>query len=124
MQKIRIELDESKSDYESKTAQKTHSDLLVRIQATNNDSSQSIRFIARDIGVSYQAWSHLVFLQQEEKGPIFITGHEGLHCKSFEPTQASIPTEHVLVFLRYENFIGIRLWIYRTTIGLLYPHKI
>ena len=41
---------------------------------------------------------------QDENKPIFITGHskqeERLCCKNFEQTQASSPTEHVLLFRR------------------------
>ena len=37
------------------------------------------------------------------------TGHERqeerLHCKAFEQTQASAPSEHTLVFLKWEKFL-------------------
>ena len=81
--------------------------------STDNDPRKSIKFIARDMSnfwVSYQvgrAERHLVFLIQDEKGPIFITDHEGqeekLCCKVFKQIQVS-QTKHDLVFLRWGKF--------------------
>ena len=58
------------------------------------------------------AWRHSVFLIQDEKLPIFITGHEGqeekLYSKAFEQTQASPPTKHALIFLRWEKLLMVK----------------
>ena len=52
----------------------------------------------KTFGISYKRW----------KGDNFITGHEGPeerpHCKAFQQTQTSPPTEHILVFLRWKKF--------------------
>ena len=64
------------------------------------------------VRVSYQAgsaWRHLVFLILDEKGSIFITGNQRQEkrpcCKAFQQTQAPLPTEHTLHFLRWEKFL-------------------
>ena len=81
-----------------------------------HDSSKSIRYIARDIGVSEFLIRQLVhgdiqyFLYNLRKGSIFITGHQGqekrLSCKAFEQIQVSPPADHGLVFLREKNLQG------------------
>ena len=64
------------------------------------------------VGVSHLAgiaWRHSLFLEQDEKRPIFKKGQkwqeEKSRCKAFQQTQASTPTEHALVFLRKERFL-------------------
>ena len=66
-----------------------------------------------NVWVLYQAvnvWRHSVFLIQDEKGPMFITGHERLeqrpHNKAFPQIQASSPTKQALVFLRWEKMVN------------------
>ena len=60
------------------------------------------------VWVFYQAgcaWRHSVFLLQDKKGPVSIIGHkEQGESKAFEITQESRPTEHTLVFLKWEKF--------------------
>ena len=53
----------------------------------DNNPRKAIRSIARDMGVYESLLRHSVFLMQHEKGPIFITDHEGLEerqgCQAF-----------------------------------------
>ena len=52
------------------------------------------------------AWRYSVFLIQNEKWTIFITGHEDRpHYKAFQQSQASPPTKKALIFLRWENLL-------------------
>ena len=64
------------------------------------------------VRVSYQAdiaWRHSVFLTQNEKGPILITGYNGqeerLRWKAFQQAQKFPPTGHTLAFFRWKNFL-------------------
>ena len=79
---------------------------------TDNDPNKLIQLYDQqheNVWVSYQvsnAWRHSVFLIQDVKEPNFVTGQEErLHWKPFRHTQESLPTEHILVFLRWENFL-------------------
>ena len=108
------QLDEFNGDYDGTVVPKPHSVVLRRKELLNLlvRSRKSFRSVARDMGVevSYQAgsvWRHSVFLIQDDKGSIFITRHEQdkrPRCKDLEQTQASLLTEHTLVFLKWEKF--------------------
>ena len=74
--------------------------------------SQQVNQVYRRFCFSYlagSAWRHSAFVIQDEKGPIFISDHEGQDerpCRiAFQQIQAYVPIEHALPFLRLENFL-------------------
>ena len=85
VQRIQKELDESNGNNEGMAFQKPHYDCsdknsYICWSDPNNHwkQTQQIDWVHSQ-GVSYQAgraWRQLVFFIQNEKGPIFITGHE------------------------------------------------
>ena len=65
---------------------------------------------------------------QDKKMLIFITGYERpeekLHCKAFQQTQASPPTEHAFVFLKRERFLlGLDGELSEQPLVCSVPHK-
>ena len=119
LQRIRKQSNESNDDYEGTPAQNPHSDrsnedripeFFGVIQSMiDNDSRKSNRFIVRDINVFEFLIRQVVrediqqFSFKIRKGKFLsqtMKDKKKSSCKAFQETEASPPTEHVLVFLR------------------------